>query len=146
MNNFFLRTTFWKCLVPMPKCFWKVNHKNWTSLWQKLFKKVRHKIVAAYALARYRIVTHSNAASFSIKNILCENTNICFSKNYSKLGKTNARFWKNIQYKDKVTLDIFQNFAYVLFALRKFCLKTRLFNIFKTKNVTNLAKVILESS
>ena len=29
-NNFILRTTFWKCLVPMPKCVWKVYHKNWT--------------------------------------------------------------------------------------------------------------------
>ena len=29
-NNFILRTTFWKCLVPMPKCIWKVHHKNWT--------------------------------------------------------------------------------------------------------------------
>ena len=24
-NNFILRTTFWKCLVPMPKCVWKVH-------------------------------------------------------------------------------------------------------------------------
>ena len=30
------------------------------------------------------------------KTILCENTNIVFSKNYWKLGKMNARFWKNI--------------------------------------------------
>ena len=29
-NNFILRTTFWKCLVSMPKCVWKVHHKNWT--------------------------------------------------------------------------------------------------------------------
>ena len=29
-NNFILRTTFWKCLVPMPKCAWKVHHKDWT--------------------------------------------------------------------------------------------------------------------
>ena len=29
-NNFILRTNFWKCLVPMPKCVWKVHHKNWT--------------------------------------------------------------------------------------------------------------------
>ena len=29
-NNFILRTTFWKCLVPMPKCVWKMHHKNWT--------------------------------------------------------------------------------------------------------------------
>ena len=34
------------------------------------------------ALAHSRIVTHSNAASFSIKTILCENTNILFSKDY----------------------------------------------------------------
>ena len=27
-NSFILRTTFWKCLVPMPKCVWKVHHKN----------------------------------------------------------------------------------------------------------------------
>ena len=33
-------------------------------------------------LARSRIVTHSNASSFSIKTILCENTNILFSNNY----------------------------------------------------------------
>ena len=25
-----LRTTFWKCLVPIPKCAWKVHHKKWT--------------------------------------------------------------------------------------------------------------------
>ena len=29
-NNFIPRTIFWKCLVPMPKCVWKVHHKNWT--------------------------------------------------------------------------------------------------------------------
>ena len=44
----------------------------------------------------FRIVTHSNTASFLIKNILCENTNIFFSNSYWKLGKMNARFWKNI--------------------------------------------------
>ena len=26
-NNFILRTTFWKCLVPMPKCVWKAPRK-----------------------------------------------------------------------------------------------------------------------
>ena len=29
-NNFILRTTFSKCLVPMPKCVWKVYDKNWS--------------------------------------------------------------------------------------------------------------------
>ena len=43
-----------------------------------------------------RIITHSNAASFLIKTILCEYTSILFSKNYWKLGKMNARLWKNI--------------------------------------------------
>ena len=32
--------------------------------------------------ARSHIITHSKAASFSIKTILCENTNILSSKNY----------------------------------------------------------------
>ena len=50
----------------------------------------------ANTLARSRIVTHRKAASFLIKTILCENTSICFSKNYWKLGKMNARTWKNI--------------------------------------------------
>ena len=40
----------------------------------------------------FRIVTHSNAASISIKTILCENTNILSSSNYGKPGKMNARF------------------------------------------------------
>ena len=40
-------------------------------------------IVATNALARSRIVTRSNAVSFLIKTILCENTNIIFrKKNY----------------------------------------------------------------
>ena len=29
-TNFILRTTFWKCLVTMPKPIWKVHHKNLT--------------------------------------------------------------------------------------------------------------------
>ena len=28
-NNFILRTAFWKCLSRMPKCIWKVHHKNY---------------------------------------------------------------------------------------------------------------------
>ena len=48
----------------------------------KVNQKVLHKIIAANALARSRIVTHSNAASFSIKFTLSETNNILFSKNY----------------------------------------------------------------
>ena len=43
--------------------------------------------MAANDLERFRIVTHSNAASFLIKSILCETTNILFAraiKNYAK--------------------------------------------------------------
>ena len=29
-EQFRSRTTFWKCLVPMPKCVWKVHQKGWT--------------------------------------------------------------------------------------------------------------------
>ena len=56
-----------------------------------------------------RIVT----PSFSIKTTLCDSNNILFSKNYWKLGKVNARFWKKIYNKSKVTLDSFRNFSYV---------------------------------
>ena len=48
----------------------------------KLYQNVIHKIVAANALARSRIVTHSNTALVSIKTFLCETYNILFSKNY----------------------------------------------------------------
>ena len=60
----------------------------------------------------------------------------------------NARFLKNIQNKGKVTLVSFQNFNYVsnYLHLKSFCMETRLSNIFKTTNVTNLTKVIQEIS
>ena len=41
----------------------------------KTISSYTHNIVAAKVLARFRIVTHSNAVSISIKTILCENTN-----------------------------------------------------------------------
>ena len=94
-ENFILKTTFWKCLVPTVKCIWKVHHKNQTSKWWKLYQKVIPQIIDANALGRSRIVAQYNAASFSVKAILCENTTILFSKNYWKLGKMNARFWKS---------------------------------------------------
>ena len=42
-----------------------------------------------------------------MKITLYETNNILFSKSY-KLGKMNARFWKNIQNKGKVTLTVFE--------------------------------------
>ena len=64
-------------------------------LMEKATSKCCTLIVAINALPRSHIVMHSNAASFLIKTILFKNTNIFFSKNYWKLGKMNARFWKN---------------------------------------------------
>ena len=65
-HNFILRTAFWKCLVPMP--LKNVTQKTCTFQWQKFSHKVIREIVVAYSLARFRIVTHSNAASFFDKN------------------------------------------------------------------------------
>ena len=57
----------------------------------------------------------------------------------------NARFWKDIQNKGKVTLDSFREFCLrqQLFAFKEFCMK--LSNISETTNV-KLAKAILKSS
>ena len=73
-KNFILRTAFWECLVltPLKSAPQKLNF---------VMAKTKSKSYTANDLARSRIVTHSNAASFSIKTILCE-TNILFSKNY----------------------------------------------------------------
>ena len=81
------------CQNAFKKCTTKTKIFNGKSYIKKLYTRL---IVATNALARFCIVRHSNAVSFLIKTILCENTNIVFSKNYWKLGKMNARFWKNI--------------------------------------------------
>ena len=43
-------------------------------------------------------------------------------------------------------MNSFLNFAYVSSYLQEFCMETRLFNPFKTINVTKLTKVIQENS
>ena len=60
----------------------------------------------------------------------------------------NARFWKSILNEGKVTLDRFRNicFRQQLWAFKEFYMETRLPNTFKTTNLTNLTKVIQESS
>ena len=73
-----------------------MHRKNKTFEWKKLHQRVEYYIVATNALAGSRMVMLSNAASFLIKTILCEKTNMLFSKNYWKLGKMNTGFWKNI--------------------------------------------------
>ena len=96
-HSLILRTTFWKCLAPMPnafeKCITKTKLFNGKRYMKKLYTRLQ---LHVDVLAHSRIVTHSKAASFTIKTILCENINILFSKNYWKLGKMNGRFSKNI--------------------------------------------------
>ena len=91
-NNFILKTTFWKCLMSMPKDTTKTELFNGKRYIRKLFTRFQ---LHVDALAQSNIVGHSNAASFRIKTILCENINVLFSKNDWKLGKMNAIFsWK----------------------------------------------------
>ena len=40
MNNFILRSNFWECLAPMPKCVWTVHHKNWIFYGKSYIKKL----------------------------------------------------------------------------------------------------------
>ena len=93
-------------------------HKNvFSTLW-RLDKNFMSDIVDAIALERFRIVTHSNAASFSRKVILCETNNIFYSREYQVWHKDDNRFWKVIKNKGDVTQDSFRNFAYVSSYLR----------------------------
>ena len=32
-EQFHSKYYLWKCLIPMPKCVWKVHHENWTLQW-----------------------------------------------------------------------------------------------------------------
>ena len=111
-NYFSLRTMFWKCLLPMLKCVWKVHHKNWTFQWQKVHKNAIHWTVASNTLALICIATHCCAPSFSRKIILYE-TNIFYSLRNQKWDKTNSWSLKYIENKNDVSLASFANFAYV---------------------------------
>ena len=97
---------------------WTSCHKNlFSTLWH-LEKNFMSDIVDVIALERFRIVTHSNAASFSRKVILCETNNIFYSREYQVWHKDDNRFWKVIKNKGDVTQDSFRNFAYVSSYLR----------------------------
>ena len=97
---------------------WSSCHKNLFSTLWRLDKNFMSAIVDVIALERFRIVTHSNAASFSRKVILCETNNIFYSREYQVWHKDDNRFWKVIKNKGDVTQDSFRNFAYVSSYLR----------------------------
>ena len=69
-------------LLEMPRFYAKMRLKSAPQKINFLMSKAISKRTLAKALARSRIVTHSNAVSFSINTSLCENSNILFSKNY----------------------------------------------------------------
>ena len=87
----------------------------------KLYEKIMHQFVATNDLARFRIVTHSYAASFSLKVILCETNNIFYSLGNCICHKSNSIFWMYSKNNGEVTLDSFRNFAYVSSYLRLKC-------------------------
>ena len=94
----------WVATLPQCHC-----GDNWEGiLLSRLHTYIYIYIYIANALARSRIDTYCNTALLSIKNTLCETKIIIFSKSYWKLGKMNARFWKNIWNKGKIMLDIFK--------------------------------------
>ena len=98
-KNFNLSSNFWRWLLHVLNCVWKVLHKNVTFKREKLYEKVM--IVAANVFARFRIVTHSYAASFLRKVVLCETNNICYSLGHCAWHKMNNIFYR------------FRNFAYL---------------------------------
>ena len=81
----------------MPHSHAKINLKSGT---QKLEFVMVRAISKSYILdcscEFFCAFPHGNAASFSIKTILCENTKILFSNNYWKLGEMKPKFWKKI--------------------------------------------------
>ena len=103
--------------------FW--DNGPWSSCQKNLFSTIWHlcqnfiwHIVALAVLARFRIVTHRYAASFSWKLVLCKTNNIFHRLGNCIWQKMNNIFWKYIKKKGEVTLDTFRNFAYVSSYLR----------------------------
>ena len=111
-NYFSRRTMFWKASFS----FWNAREKCTTNSGlfngKRFTKKALHWIVATNALARFHIVTHCYATSFS-----------------KKKSKVNMRSRKY-----EVTLNSFANFPYVssFFPFKRFYMETRLSNILKT--------------
>ena len=92
---------------------WSWRHKNLILPWRYLYQQLMQHFVALIETQRFRIATHSYAATFSWKITLCETNNIFCSPGNLIWHKMNSIFWKYIKNKDGVTLESFPNFAYV---------------------------------
>ena len=89
---------------------------------------------------------HSYAASFSIKLVLCETNNLFLAENI----KFDTKLVSYSERSSKYTwghVGQFSKFCFrqQLFGFKKFSMKTRLRDISKTTNDTDLTKPILES-
>ena len=104
-EHFHIKKWLWEKPRFHGECPWKLRHKNVTFYRQKLYEKVRHKIVATNALASFCIVTHRYTASFSQKIVLCETNNIFYSLENLVWHKVNDIFWKCKWNKGKVTIE-----------------------------------------
>ena len=130
---------FWKCLLPMLKCVWKVHHKNWLFNGKRYTKKsyalnCSHKCPCA--LLRYLVFNQEKP--FYLKQTFSTAKNetkpIADPKSTSKINMRS--FW-----------TVFQILLMsAVFAFKRFCMETRLSNILKTANATKCRKTILEST
>ena len=99
-------------------CTWSLHQKNLLLTPRYLHKNFMCHIVVVMVHARFRIVTHRYASSFSRKVILCETNNIFYSLGNCIWHTMDNIFWKCIKNKGEVTLHSFRNFAYVSSYLR----------------------------
>ena len=93
---------------------------TWSSCQKNLFSTISYMhqnfiwhIAAVMALARFRIVTHSYTASFSIKFILCETNNIFDLVKHNFFHKNVNVSWKFTENEGYLTVNIFRNYVYV---------------------------------
>ena len=114
------------------------GHKFWFSTGQTF----RQKTFISYCSHEWlKMFRHCYAASFSIKTLFCKTNN------------TNKPRKPNMRQNQIMILKVghFGNLSRFclhqqLLAFKKFCMETRLLNISKTTNATDLIKTILKSS
>ena len=123
------------------KKLWRGDHNFQISCQKRLCR-----IVANISTKRFQRITHLYAALFSLKTSFVK---ITFST--AKKTKNETKPVRNSESMLKIKVKSFWTFftfclCQQLFAFEKFSMETRLYNIFKTKKATKLAKSILKIS
>ena len=104
-----------KNMAPDLPRFHVINTKKATAKTSTLWhfcKDFTYYIICAITLERFHVVTDSCTALFSGKTCFYE-TNIFYVKNWKDLRKNIICFRKCMQSKGNVSIETFQNFAYV---------------------------------